>query len=252
MMMTTIPGWAAAQSLETNWGRLHEVTSKIIDALDHSADQREANAEAIRYERMLATLRHDRVFPGKDKEGKDIEVRILGMMRAPGSKNRHHNVEGGLVAHLLQMWELWIDLRPVIHEHIASSQPAHPQLNDMNVWKCILHHDLNKVWKYKLVTDSPWEVDYANEQDRLTIMLGDTNKTLFFLGNAGIKLSPILLNAMITAEGGYATQPRPQTETVLAKVAYLLDEMSANVVDRLRTNRFWDSKAGGISDYIDH
>lgn len=244
-MMTTVPGLAASQSLDMNWDRLSEVTNKIISANESSREQRRLQDEASAYTLLLNDLRHDRIVQGKDKEGNAIEITLLGMRRAPGSKNRHHNVQGGLVAHILQMWELWVDLRAVIAAHHC----FHPQLNDLNVWKCILHHDLNKVWKYKLVKDDPWEVDYANDHDRLSMLLGDTNKVMALLMKHGIKLPVLLQNALITAEGGYSTSPRPHAETVLAKVAYLLDELSANVVDRLQTGRFWDSKQGGISEH---
>lgn len=245
MMTTTIPNFAVNQSLEANWAKLTELTSTLMSASGaHSTDAWNTRDEAAQYNMLLNELRHDRVVPGKDKEGKDVEVRLLGLMRAPGSKNRHHNVQGGLVRHLLQMWEVWVDLRAVVQAHNA----FHPQLNDLNVWKCILHHDLNKVWKYKLESEDPWKADYANEHDRLSQLLGDTNKVMFLLNKHGIKLPIPLHNALITAEGGYSTSPRPYAETVLAKVAYLLDELSANVIDRLQTGRFWDSKAGGISE----
>lgn len=243
-MMTTMPGLSVSANLDVNWGRLGEITTTIIATEDRSRDQRTLNDEASLYTVLFNDLRHDRFVPGKDKDGNAIEVCLLGMRRAPGSKNRHHNVQGGLVTHLLQMWEIWTGLRGILRDHNA----VHPQLNDLNVWKCILHHDLNKVWKYRLVKDDPWEVDYANDQDRLTTLLGDTNKVLFLLSKHGIKLPIPLHNALITAEGGYSSSPRPNAETVLAKVAYLLDEMSANVVDRLQTSRFWDSKQGGISE----
>lgn len=269
-MITTEPGRAKSETLENNWALVREITTNMAVMKGQSSrDSMTAHEESVSYVQLLNDLRHDRNIGG---------VTYLGMYRAPGSKNRHHNVEGGLVRHLLQMWELWVDLRGVFRAHNAQ----HALLNDSNIWKCILHHDLNKVWKYKLIeipdteehltakkildSISPaqhevewanatlakkapptWAVDYADDQ--IHSFLGDdTNKTIFFLNQRGIKLSLPLYNALITAEGGYSRQPRPKTESVLAKVAYLLDDMSANVIDRLQTDRFWDSKEGGISE----
>lgn len=244
-MMTTIPNFALTQSLDANWVQISELTSTLMSSSgDSSLAALNTRDELSQYSQLFNDLRHDRLVPGKDKNGNAIEITLLGMRRAPGSKNRHHNVEGGLVKHLLQMWEIWTGLRGILRDHDAQ----HAQLNDLNIWKCILHHDLNKVWKYKLVMPTPeWEVDYANEQDRLTTLLGDTNKVMFLLNKHGIKLPIPLHNALLTAEGGYS-KTQPYAETVLAKTAYLLDELSANVVDRLQTNRFWDSKQGGISE----
>lgn len=248
MMTTTVPGLSISASLDENWRQLNDLSVAIITAsAAHSRDERIAQDDELRYVALFSEIRHDRFVLGKDKDGNAIESCLLGMRRAPASKNRHHNVQGGLVMHLLQMWEIWTGLRGILRDHNA----VHPQLNDLNVWRCILHHDLNKIWKYKMVKEAPWEVDYANEQDRLTTLLGDTNKVLFLLNKHGIKVPIPLHNALITAEGGYSTSSRPHAETVLAKVAYLLDELSANVVDRLMTGRFWDSKQGGISESTD-
>lgn len=216
--------------LENNWSRLEYLTrSMLVTRLN---DQEQMSA----YMWMLNDLRADRI---RDK------TTILGMYRAPASKNRHHDCEGGLVAHLIQMWDIWTGLRSVIKGQVT--EKMHPLLNDQNMWLAILHHDLNKVWKYKLVSGSPWQVDYANDDDRMSALLGDAPKSMWFLQKYGIRLTIPLYNALIAAEGGYA-KTRPHTESVLAKVAYLVDEMSANVVDRLLTDRFWDSKRGGMGE----
>lgn len=242
-MMFTVPGESASASLELNWSRLQEITTHVVmETVEHSRDSARAYDEVVRYTQLLNALRHDRNLGG---------VRYLGMYRAPASKNRHHNVEGGLVKHLLQMWELWLDFRSILRGHHVQQ---HPELNDSNIWKCILHHDLNKVWKYRLMeqdekgrNNAGWAVDYSDEP--LSPLLGaDVNKVIFLLNQQGITLSVPLFNALITAEGGFSQSPRPKVESVLAKVAYLLDDMSANVIDRLQTNRFWDSKEGGISE----
>jgi hypothetical protein len=233
-----------AEELKENWDRLIEVTTTVL--ISDARSSREASIsqdELSKYLLMFNDIRHDRVVPS----GGLTSTMLLGLYRAPGSKNRHHNVEGGLVKHLLQMWGVWMSMRPLLREAGGS----HPLLTDENIWKCILHHDLNKVWKYKLfwpeLSPTP-ALEYAGELDRMTYFLGDTNKTICILGKYGITLNIPLLNALVNAEGGYSPGPRTQTETVLAKLAYLLDEMSANVIDRLQFNRFWDSKEGGVSE----
>ena len=226
-----------AAQLDANWSRLEEITSALgTEAGDHSREGRSAYDERTKYAFLLSDLKHDREI--------SHQVTLLGMRRAPASHQRHHDAEGGLVAHLLQMWDLWLSVRRVLVDH----GPLHPQLSDWNVWRGILNHDLNKVWKYKLVSLEPWTVEYAKEDDRLGMLLGDVGKVEFFLGKNKIHLSVLLMNALLTSEGGFSPSPRPHAETVLAKMLYILDELSANVVDRLQNGRFWHSLRGGISE----
>jgi hypothetical protein len=215
--------------LENNWNRLEYLTRSLLVNKLHDVEQHAS------YVRMLNDLRQDRTVYGET---------LLGLYRAPASKNRHHDCEGGLVAHLVQMWDLWTGLRSVIKGQVGVWM--HAQLSDQNMWLAILHHDLNKIWKYKLVSGSPWQVDYANT-DRTSALLGDTSKSMWLLQHYDIKLSIPLYNALIVAEGGFS-KVRPHAESVLAKVAYLIDELSANVVDRMLTDRFWDSKRGGLRE----
>lgn len=214
-------------SLDANWERFRALTANTIT----SHDIKHA------YLRMIDDLREDRRL--------DHTCTLLGLYRAPGSKERHHAVEGGLIIHLLEMFEIWKDLREIIRRRVLH---MHIHLDDQSIWLAILHHDLNKIWKYQLISEAPWMVDYGNQRDRIEYMLGGTNKSLWLLAKYGIRLSLPLHNALICAEGGFSETPRPHTETVLAKVAYILDEMSANVVNRLQHGRFWDSKVGGLSE----
>ena len=194
---------------------------------------------AMKYEMMLHALKHDRIIG---------DTLILGMRRAPGSQRRHHAIEGGLVIHLMEMWRAWAMIRNMIPMRDAN-------ITDSLVWRAILHHDLNKIYRYKQVTKdkdgnalTDWKVDYTDgNEDPLGYLLPSTHKTLGILTHYGIPLSPLLLNALITAEGGYSQGPHPKTETVFAKVVYLCDELSANVINRLETGRFWDSKEGGLN-----
>jgi hypothetical protein len=213
--------------LDNQWDRIIRLTELF---LTQGTDDLELSEKYIA---MLKFLQHDCL---------DGETHILGMMRAPASANRHHAFEGGLVKHLLEMWEIWTSL----HHTLRSYGELPDMLNDSGlVWRAILHHDLNKVWKYKLVTVDPWKVNYA--QDSLTALLTDTHKSIHFLGTQDIHLPVVLHNALITAEGGFSVA-KPRAESVFSKVVYILDELSANVLDRLYTKRFWDSKIGGVNE----
>lgn len=214
-------------SLSGQWDRMIRLTEMF---LTQHADSTELSEK---YVAMLEMLRADQVFG---------EECALGLYRAPASQSRHHAFEGGLVAHLLQMFDIWVELGLALR-----TQTALPEYLTDNafVWRAILHHDLNKVWKYKLVTADPWKVDYA--PDPLSKLLTDTHKSLQILGRMHITLPVVLHSALITAEGGFSAT-RPKVESVFSKVIYLLDELSANVVDRLQRDAFWDSKIGGINE----
>lgn len=188
---------------------------------------------SMTYDLMLRELRYDR------HRGNLI---LLGMQSAPASKNRHHNREGGLVVHLLEMYDIW---KECIQPFLKNRTSEHPLLTDSNVWLAILHHDLNKVWRYRLVNYDPWTVDYHEiSQSKL---LGGPQTSLSILMQNGITLTPVMHNALLCSEGGYAAH-QPGAMTVLAKIVYILDEMSASVVNRLRENLFWDSLVGGINE----
>ena len=246
-----------AFELDENWSTVLNITKDQV--VENYRDKQMADA----YRCMLDELRGDREVDG---------MILLGMRRAPGSKERHHPMEGGLVKHLLQMWGIWSTLKHTIRQ--SSGGTWHEQLSDQNVWRAILHHDLNKVWRYKVLpaqirctcgdqtastcsvhgidrgNTSPadeWKVDYAQDADRHQAYLTKDMKTLFFLQKHGISISLPLFNALFTAEGGFS-RLYPEKETVLAKVVYILDELSAGVVDRLLAGTFWDSKVGGVRE----
>lgn len=210
--------------LDKNWQLVVDLTVKL--AAEQSGNLTD----------MLNDLRQDRVV--------SHQCTLIGMRRAPASKDRHHDREGGLVQHLLEMWDIWSSDGNAIVRQFGK---PHPLINDGLVWQTILFHDLNKVWRYKLVSPDPWEVDYAKEEDHLAKLVGNHLKSLWFLQKYGIRLTLPLFNALICSEGGY-NKHGPEVETVLAKLVYLLDELSANVADRLNHNRFWESKRGGICE----
>lgn len=214
-----------SDTLDIRWRYIMDKTENAVITSLHKRDL------AASYAIMLNGLRHDRHING--------EV-ILGMVRAPASKQRHHDYEGGLVKHLLEMEELW---RGTLLQCVRDMTPGHMLLDDSSVWLAILHHDLNKVHRYKLVSKEPWSVDYYESQR--TKLLGEEQSALSILSEYNISVSPMLHNALICAEGGHADY-KPKAETVLARIVQVLDLMSSDVIDRLRTNRFWDSLAGGL------
>lgn len=217
--------------LNTAWNHVMTVTREQVT---QSLNDRDA---AMLYEAMLNDLRHDHAI--------DAEHTLLGMRRAPASKDRHHAIEGGLLTHLLEMWALWFGCKNIILSSLTPSVLP-KTLTDSMVWRAILHHDLNKIWRYQLISNNPWKVEYST-RDRPGGLLGNANKSLWLLQSYGIRLDLPLYNALLCSEGGYS-EVRPSAETVLAKIVHILDEMSANVVDRLMYGRFWDSKCGGIND----
>jgi hypothetical protein len=213
------------QRLAYNWSRLSELMLRNV--IGSFADQ----SVHASYMMLLNMIRHDRIITLRDR----AEVQ-LGLYRAPGSKDYHHRREGGLIEHMLEMWQLWeAGFKPML----SAFGSNHPAIRDHNVWRAIFHHDLNKVWKYALLTEAEWKVDYA--MDLQSDLLGSSGKILHMLQLHGIRLPPLLINAILASEGGYSADP-PRTETSFAKLVYLLDEMSANVVDRVRNKRFWDAK----------
>jgi len=214
-------------TLDNQWREVVRLTNDLL--IERHSDQEMHS----KYMMLLNDLRHDKCMGDKI---------VLGMYRAPASKDRHHNVEGGLTLHLLQMYNAWEILREGI---VRRKGELHPCFTEANVWRAILHHDLNKVWRYEFIQHNPWKVDYY-ELDRPAELLGAMSKSQWIIQSYGIRLSLPLANALICAEGGYS-HTRPRAETVFAKVLYLCDELSANVIDRLDTDRFWDSKDGGLN-----
>ena len=159
---------------------------------------------------------------------KDGFTLYLGMKRAPAASGHHHAREGGLVQHMLEMWQVWMEQSGLI---AAAAGESEGTLTHERVLKFILYHDLHKAFcTYVLLSDDPWKVEYGKHESD-TMLTNDT-KTLWILQEHGIILDIIQMNAILLAEGGYS-KIRPRKTSVLAKVGYLLDEMSGNVIDRV-------------------
>jgi hypothetical protein len=162
------------------------------------------------------------------QDAPDGERTYLGFFRAPAAKGNHHAFEGGLVYHLLEMWNVWTLLRPMA---LAS-----PYVTDERVLRAILNHDLHKAYlTYVLISADPWQTDYGkHETDEL--MTNDT-KSLWLLTKHHVPMDPEQMNALLWAEGGFS-KTRPNWTSVLAKLCYLLDEMSGNVIARIDSRTF--------------
>jgi len=184
------------------------------------------------YVHMLTALREDYT----DADG----VTTLGFYRAPAASNNHHAFEGGLVFHFLEMWWIWNKMRdhilPMALLQEGTEKEFRDHLDDGRMLKAIINHDLHKAWRtYRLVSIEPWRADYdQGTSDKL--MTNDT-KSLYLLSQAGIKLDEEQMNMLIQAEGGYSAI-KPKWTSVAAKIAYLLDELSGNVLGRISEGRW--------------
>ena len=68
----------------------------------------------------------------------------LGFQRAPAAKKNHHAEEGGLVRHLLEMWDIHMEMRDssgLWTMSLSGSVQAFPK---PDVLKGIINHDLHK------------------------------------------------------------------------------------------------------------
>jgi len=150
---------------------------------------------------------------------------LLGFERAPAARMNHHDFEGGLVYHLLDMWDVWQWLRPITY--------AEGHVDDPNIIQAIINHDLHKAHRYYAqVSRSPWKTKFA--KDHTGFNMPDHAKSMWILNQYGVVLSELQMNTLCWAEGGFAKE-WPEWTSVLAKVAYMLDELSGNVRSRIET-----------------
>lgn len=164
---------------------------------------------------MLNGLAEDVEFQG---------VSYLGMKDAPAAKGNHHAYLGGLVQHMLEMWNTYHDLK----RFMASDD----LINDSNVLQGILVHDLHKAWAtFVLDEKSVSGLNYGPHPSEG--LLTHNQKTLYLLGQAGVKLDLAVSNTLHCSEGGWA-EKHPKWSTTLAKLVYILDEYSGNILARSR------------------
>lgn len=189
-----------------NWERLFDIVEK------HVGEGYEG------YRLLLENLKSDHHEP-------DGTI-ILGFMRAPAAKRNHHALEGGLVKHYLEMWDAWEVMRD---SGIWKVVPGH--LDNDRIIKAIINHDIHKAYfTFELESDCPWQTTYTNHYNEKAMTWG--GKCIWILGQNGVELDALQMNALQHSEGGWAESP-PKWGSVLAKAAYLLDEISGNVMSRI-------------------
>lgn len=189
--------------------------------------------------KLFDELEYDRI--GASKVGSTSTVAYLGLKHAPAAKGNHHAYLGGLVAHMLEMWTFWLDLRP---RFIGEGIPADPLLTDSNVFLGILVHDLHKAWN-TFVCDSsiPSGVTYGSHPTSL--LMTNDQKSAYIL-QFFFNVDAIIANCMYSSEGGYA-KDAPKTQTTLAKLVYILDELSSNVLARTQQGNCTDNRTVGTT-----
>lgn len=206
-------------ALEDNWNALFELLDLHLSPSVASA-----------YDAMLKELKDDVNVDGK---------LLLGALRAPAAKGNHHAHEGGWCFHILELWWVWDNyLRAMTREGQGPDSP----IADEVILKGIINHDLHKTWRtYELLETDPWKTQYA--EDLTDKLLGNnlrsprgTHKNLFMLQQHGIKLTMEDYNVILNAEGGWS-ETQTYWCTVAAKMAYLLDECSGNILGRISTGR---------------
>lgn len=186
--------------------------------------------------RDLAGELHVRMIDHLRDDVKDEGVIYLGLFRAPAAKGNHHDREGGLIAHMLEMWEIWLHLKDAIVRTDGK------YITDARVFKGILYHDLHKAYRTFVEVpraDGVWAADYG--KDPTESLMSHTTKTIWILSQAGISLDRQDYHALLCNEGGWA-EIKTRWTSVLAKLLYVLDELSGNVVERIRKGTYLDHR----------
>lgn len=175
------------------------------------------------YDSMLLALKEDR------EEG---FTHYLGFYRAPAAKGNHHDYEGGLVAHLLEMWEVWC-----WSHHLTEAMDGE-HVSHSRVLRAIINHDLHKSFcTYVLMSADPWAVEYGKHETDM--LMTKEVKTMWMLGDFRIPMDPEQYNALCWAEGGFSPI-QPKWTSILAKIVYLVDETSGNVLARAEKRTYLD------------
>ncbi len=163
-----------------------------------------------------------------------------GLKNAPAGVFNHHSYEGGLVEHLLEMWDTHVKIYKVLELGVIDTNI---HLRSDEILEVIIIHDLHKGYCYyryptfkedQDFIQSPTTTGYFKRSNLDHVkMAGDNGVSFWMCQLAGFKLSSLKsLNAILCSEGGYAKSP-PEWQTVLAKYVYILDEISSNVLSRL-------------------
>jgi len=180
--------------------------------------------------RALASDRKDETFLGHG--------RMFGFINAPAAKRNHHAYRGGLVIHLWEMWAIW-------KEHFRADFEQSTEVNDKRILEGIIFHDLHKAYctfrsvEFRPdVPGLPWGAEYVKGDPDSESLTWET-KTLWLLQWHEIVIDVQQYNALLWSEGGWA-KIQPRWCSVLAKMLYLLDEYSGNVLSRMQDGTWRD------------
>jgi len=160
---------------------------------------------------------------------------ILGFINAPAAKRNHHAYRGGLVIHLLEMWQTW-------KQRFSQDFEQTSEVNDKKILEGIIYHDLHKAAFTFIDQSEPlkmdWSVEYLRGHPDSESLTWET-KTLWLLQHHDIELDVQQYSALLWSEGGWS-KIQPRWCSVLAKVLYLLDEYSGNVLSRMQDGTWRD------------
>jgi len=173
-------------------------------------------------------------------DSQTLEGTILGFIHAPAAKRNHHAYIGGLVVHLLEMWAVW-------EERFRQDFEQTTEINDRRILEGVIFHDLHKAFEtFIAMKPSPGlesQIIYLRD-DPDNESLTWATKTLWILQWHEIPLDNRQYSALLWSEGGWAETP-PKWCSVLAKVLYLMDEYSGNVLSRMQDSTWrgvWEKK----------
>ena len=164
----------------------------------------------------------------------------LGLRDAPAGKFQHHAYLGGLVVHLLEMLELAEPIIELVAYSCTSTlitRVESPQksfeisVGLKDVARVVLLHDLHKAHQtYVHIGEGRFEYTRNTLNDLVSVNM----QSLMLARGHGLDYldKPVVMNALEASEGGWA-KVHPRFCTPTAKVCYLLDELSANVVSRI-------------------
>jgi hypothetical protein len=218
------------QELETNFGTFKAMMSNVLT-------RRGLFAIASQYTNLFDGMADD--MPGlvHFKDGKEpIVVQYTGLRNSPAASGNHHNYKGGLIIHMLQMWEAWDMIRS---NYMELSNPDLCMTDDV-ILRAILHHDLHKAnatFCYGYETKDLGKIVYGMNPH--THLLSSDAQTLFLLNHYKVEVPAVLFHIHSLAEGGWSKNP-PNDCTVTAKLCYLLDEFSGNVLERVLSRQVFD------------
>ena len=176
---------------------------------------------------MCDALKEDHMLDGRT---------YAGFFNAPAGVGQHHCYCGGLVEHLIEMYETYDRLRYML------PSVSKAEVNDDYVLMAIIAHDLHKAYRtYHYLEDHEKTgknenrvFGYAEVSE--TKLLTQDQHSAMLLSVHDVKLPLIVLNSLYCSEGGYKKSP-PRETSALAKLVYLLDEFSSNVLYRMENPR---------------